>query len=154
LVANPDGVRVKVEVSKCAFDQNLALGGAGGPGGHGGDAWGGGLATFYPGMTLTVSSSTVEHNQALGGVGGAGGDGGNGLGGGLYDDAASTLTLAGATVSDNLAQGGGAGAGGSAGQGIGGGVYRLGTFSADSTTVIEKNHASTSDDNLGPTSVQ
>ncbi len=34
--------------------------------------------------------------------------------------------------------------------GIGGGVYTLGTFSYDATTVIDDNHASTGDDNIGP----
>jgi hypothetical protein len=51
----------------------------------------------------------------------------------------------GVSVDYNLALGGGP-----AGQGIGGGVYRLGSFSFDSATDIEKNHASTSNDNVGP----
>jgi hypothetical protein len=34
--------------------------------------------------------------------------------------------------------------------GIGGGVYTLGAFSEDASTVITGNHASTSDDNIGP----
>jgi hypothetical protein len=32
--------------------------------------------------------------------------------------------------------------------GIGGGVYNLGTFTADSATVIAGNHASTSNDDI------
>ena len=35
-------------------------------------------------------------------------------------------------------------------RGIGGGVFTLGTFSYDALTVIADNHASTSDDNIGP----
>ena len=38
------------------------------------------------------------------------------------------------------------GHGGADGLGIGGGVYNLGTFLADSATVIAHNHASTSND--------
>ena len=38
--------------------------------------------------------------------------------------------------------------GGSDGQGVGGGVYKLGSFSFVVTTVIKKNHASTSNDDL------
>jgi predicted outer membrane repeat protein len=34
--------------------------------------------------------------------------------------------------------------------GIGGGIYTVGTFSVDPFTVIKKNHASTSGDNIGP----
>jgi hypothetical protein len=51
----------------------------------------------------------------------------------------------GATVTDNLALAGGLG-----GQGIGGGVYHLGVFSFDSRTIVVKNHAATSNDNVGP----
>ena len=41
--------------------------------------------------------------------------------------------------------------GGPGGQGIGGGVYHFGgAYSADVTTVIEKNHASTSGANVAP----
>jgi len=94
---------------------------------------------------LTVMNTTVAHNHAQGGEGRAGGTGGLALGGGLIGFQAA-LTLTGATVIDNLALGGGPG-----GQGIGGGVYHFGgTYSADGTTVIEKNHASTSGDNVAP----
>jgi len=133
-----------VTISNSTVEHNSALGGPGGPGGNGGEGRGGGLGSGGGG-TLTVISTTVEHNQAQGGEGRAGGNGGNSLGGGLYDDASSNLSLASVTVSYNLALGGGPG-----GQGIGGGVYHLGTFSLDSATVIEKNHASTSNDNVAP----
>ena len=70
---------------------------------------------------LTVMNTTVAHNHAQGGEGRAGGTGGMALGGGP------------------------------GGQGIGGGVYHFGgAYSADVTTVIEKNHASTSGDNVAP----
>ena len=45
----------------------------------------------------------------------------------------------------NLALGGGPG-----GQGVGGGVYHLGAFSFDSATIVEKNQASTGNDNVSP----
>jgi hypothetical protein len=143
---------VSVTVSGCTVDHNAAIGGAGGSGGNGGDGLGGGLADFL-GATLMVSSTTVDHNKALGGDGVVGG---NGYGGGLYNAASptptalTTLTLTGAEVQFNFAVGG-AGSGGSDGQGIGGGVYRIGTFTADPTTVIKKNHASQeATDDIGP----
>ena len=113
---------------------------------------GGGLANVSPlrGATLSVSSTTVDHNKAHGGDGRDGGNGGDGLGGGLYNDASSTLILTRATVEHNFAIGGSAGCGGSDGAGIGGGVWAdpLGTFTYDAFTVIKKNHASTSNDDI------
>lgn len=150
-----------VTISNSTVNHNTALGGLGGIGGNGGEGEGGGL-TSISGATLTVRATTVEHNHAQGGDGGAGGNGGNGLGGGLYEDAQraapplpgpatpSSLTLVGAIIRFNLALAGEAGAGGSDGLGIGGGVYHLGILSFDAATVIEKNHASTSNDNLAP----
>jgi hypothetical protein len=41
-------------------------------------------------------------------------------------------------------------AGGTDGQGVGGGLYSLGTFTFDISTVIAKNHASTSNDDIFP----
>ena len=57
-----------------------------------------------------------------------------------------SLDLKDVTVTYNLASGGDP-----LGQGIGG-VYYLdgGTFTSDSSTVITKNHATTSDDNVAP----
>ena len=132
--------------SNCTFDHNTAVGGQGGPGGNGGDAWGGGLAALL-GATLTVNNSTVDHNLALGGEGE---DSGNGLGGGIYEDAVSPLTLRGDTVRHNRASGGDGDDGGSDGQGIGGGLYLTpgGVACADSQTVIDANHASTSDNDV------
>jgi len=73
-------------------------------------------------------------------------DGADGWGGGLINYLA-TLTLKGVIVTQNVALGGSPG-----GKGIGGGVhvYKGGTYSADSTTVIEKNKATTSNDNVWP----
>jgi hypothetical protein len=62
--------------------------------------------------------------------------------------ATSSLQLNGCTVTDNHANGGDAGEGGSDGEGIGGGVYNLGSFDFDALTLIFKNHASTSDDDV------
>jgi len=140
------------EISDCTLDHNEALGGTGGAGANGGPGAGGALGAsnaFGTGTSVTVRNSNVEHNSAMGGKAGAGGNGGNGWGGGLYNSPATTLTLLGATVSYNFSLGG-VGAPGIVGQGIGGGVYNLGSFSFDRTTVVEKNHASTSNDNLAP----
>jgi hypothetical protein len=134
------------------FDHNDAIGGPGGANGSGGDGLGGGLLasaaipTFT--ATLTVASTIVDHNMARGGHGLAGGNGGNGYGGGLYNGLNSTLTLTGSTVEYDLALGGGPG-----GLGIGGGVYSIGALDPSDITevnVIEKNHASTSNDDTGP----
>jgi hypothetical protein len=132
----------EVTVADCTVEHNMALGGAGGVGGNGAAGLGGGLRSG--GGTLTVINTTVAHNHAQGGQGNAGGQGGDGQGGGLQTFGGS-LILKGAIVTDNLALGGRPG-----GQGIGGGVYNAGTFTFDATTVIAKNHASTSGDNVGP----
>ncbi len=116
-----------VTVSGCTIDQNQAQGGGGGNG------EGGGIANVLD-ATTTVASSTITKNQASGG-------GGAGLGGGAYNDATSSLALTDCSVTQNHADGS---------PGIGGGIYTLGTFSADATTVIDDNHASTSGDNIGP----
>ena len=62
--------------------------------------------------------------------------------------AARVLLVTGSSITRNLAIGGHGYGAGSDGQGIGGGVYFLGTFTFDSATVISKNHASTSGDNI------
>jgi hypothetical protein len=82
-----------------------------------------------------VTGTTISGNKANGGSGGAG------LGGGAYNDATSSLALYGTLVTQNQAEGS---------PGIGGGIYTIGTFSYDSSTVIAGNHASTSDNNIGP----
>jgi hypothetical protein len=128
-------------------ERNRAIGGPGGTGGTGGVATGGGGLRSGGGSTLTVINTTVAYNQAQGGEGGgAGKKGADGWGGGLIDYLA-TLTLKGVIVTQNVALGGGPD-----GKGLGGGVYVYegGTYSADSTTVIEKNHAITSNDNIWP----
>ncbi len=81
--------------------------------------------------------------MARGGTGPGGG--GDGLGGGLSTDTGTTLTLEGVTVSHNFAIGAKWN-----GQGIGGGIYRGGVLNMDPSTIVEKNHASTSNDNFAP----
>jgi hypothetical protein len=95
-----------------------------------------------------LSNSTIKGNQAVGGTGGAGANGGDGLGGGIAIIVDSSATVSAADIENNNAFGGNAVAGGSTGQGIGGGVFNMGTFVFDAATVIKKNHASTSNDNL------
>jgi hypothetical protein len=146
---NFGGYGTNATVINSKIEHNKALGGPGGQGGDGGEGEGGGLTSTAGGI-LTVINTTVAHNHAQGGKGVAGGNGGNGLGGGLYNFDLSPLDLQGAIVSYNLALGGEAEDGGSASQGIGGGIYHLGPFSFDSATVIEKNQATTSNDNLTP----
>jgi hypothetical protein len=63
--------------------------------------------------------------------------------------AGSSASVSASNINANVAQGGAAGTGGSDGQGVGGGVYNLGTFT-DVFTVINGNHASTSNDNVFP----
>ena len=108
------------------FDHNDAQGG--------GNGEGGGIANLLS-ATTTMSKVTIRQNQANGGVGRPG------LGGGLYNDATSSLALTDCSVTRNRAKGS---------PGAGGGVYNIGTFSFDSATVIDDNHASTSGDNIGP----
>jgi hypothetical protein len=62
------------------------------------------------------------------------------------DASGVSFIVMGSTITDNRAEDGE----GSDGQGIGGGVYHLGAFSFDVTTVIRKNHDSTSNDSIGP----
>ncbi len=139
---NVSGVS-SVTISESTVEHNLAQGGPGGLGGNGGGAGGGGLRSESEGA-LTVINTTVAHNRAQGGTGRAGGTGGDGVGGGCATWYGS-LSLEGATVTQNLALGGGPG-----GQGIGGGVFWLGNFTFDDSTVITKNHATTSKDNIAP----
>ena len=123
-------------VRNSTLARNIAIGGAAG------DALGGGLANQLGGVLL-VSASTFDHNLAQAGVGG------DGLGGAIYNDPASThssnlgaptvLTLELSTIKFNEADGA---------TGIGGGVYNLGLLNLDEFTVIDKNEATTSDDDL------
>jgi hypothetical protein len=146
---------VEATVSNCKVAHNRALGGPAVASGKGGDGTGGGIACIN-GATLTVINSTVAHNHARGGEAELGGSGGNGYGGGIYAEGAGMVTgptklnLVGAVVTFNLALGGEAAGEESDGQGIGGGVYRLGIYSADTATVIQKNRATTSHDNIYP----
>ena len=146
-------------VTGSRFIGNLAVGGQRGDG-NGADGLGGGIANFL-GSALTINTCTLTGNQAIGGgADGAGGNGGNGFGGGIFNDGLSiwptnvgtpaTLIVLGSTISGNQVTGGSAGPGGSDGQGIGGGAYfaAFGVVCLDTTTIIKKNHASTSNDNI------
>jgi phospholipase/lecithinase/hemolysin len=135
------------------FSGNQAVGGNGGSGANGGSGVGGGIDVGFllGGLTdnslLTLTGSTLDHNLAQGGDGGRGGDGGDGLGGGLAIQASASASVSDSSITQNKALGGEEGAGGSDGHGIGGGVYNLGTFT-DLLSVIKKNRASTSNDNI------
>jgi hypothetical protein len=139
---------VMAAISNCTITHNQAVGGPGGVGQNGSDGLGGGVANLT-GATLTITNSMLDHNSA---IGGQGDHGGNGLGGGIFNGSdpafgAASLTVAASTITQNQANGG-AGEGGHDGQGVGGGVYNLGLFGFDVVTVIRKNHASTSNDDL------
>jgi hypothetical protein len=134
------------------FTGNEAVGGAGGDGAVGGNGLGGGIDTGIGALILsnvtapssvTIASSNFDHNVAQGGSGGSMGQGGDGFGGGLAvetgSQASASATVQASIFTHNQAAGGLAGPGGSAGQGDGGGVYYLGTFSADSRTIIAQN---------------
>lgn len=113
-------------LSAVTLSNNVALGGT-----SGGE--GGGIANVSGGQ-LTASGVTFNRNVATGSCSG-------GLGGGIYNDAISALSLSVSHVTRNIAAGS---------PGDGGGVYNLGTFTADSKTVITGNRASTSGNNIGP----
>jgi hypothetical protein len=116
-----------VTITNSTLDHNQAVGG-------GGTGAGGGIANFVS-ATTTVDTSALTNNQANGDGGGAA------LGGGAYNDATSSLKLTASQVTKNHANGA---------PGIGGGIFTLGGFSFDIATVIADNHASTSNDNIGP----
>jgi hypothetical protein len=144
------------DVHDSLFILNQAAAGAGGAagsggllGGNGGVGLGGGLINVN-GSVGAVSDSVFALNAAVGGGGGLGGNGGNGQGGGVFNDAASSLTLQHSSIVNNAAAGGAAGLGGSDGKGVGGGVYNLGAFSFDVFTIIKRNDASTSNDDVFP----
>jgi hypothetical protein len=133
------------EISNSLLTGNKAVGGAGGLGAGGGIFNGISVVQLDTGpifapSSVTVTKSILALNVARGGPGTPGGDG---LGGGAYNDADSTLTLEQSAVTLNRALGAESG-----GQGIGGGIYNLGTLIVDALTLIRKNHASTSNDNI------
>jgi hypothetical protein len=146
---------VTASVSDSTIRHNVALGGDGVNSGDGGDAYGGGLAAgalggaFGSAGTVTVHNTLIDHNLAQGGQGGKqGGNGGDALGGGIFNDAATTMTVTASRITHNKAQGGKGRRSGDDGEGIGGGVYNRFVFTADASTVIARNKASTSHDNI------
>jgi hypothetical protein len=133
------------EISNSLLSANKAIGGAGGLGAGGGIFNGISVVplntgTIFVPSSVTVTKSILTLNVARGGAGSTGGDG---LGGGAYNDVDSTLALEKSAVTLNHAIGAESG-----GQGIGGGIYNLGTFIVDALTLIRKNRASTSNDNI------
>jgi hypothetical protein len=143
----PPGGPASVSVIDSVFSGNQAIGGSGGNAVGGGINVGFLLGGLTDNSVLTLTDSTLDHNLAQGGAGSHGGNAGDGLGGGLAVQSGASATLSASTVTHNQALGGAAGAGGSAGHGSGGGVYNLGTFT-DLASVVKKNKASTSDDDV------
>jgi hypothetical protein len=148
-------------ITQISLISNEASGGAGGSGAEGGSGYGGGLdvggRTIYDGpdgSSVSLSDSVITNNLAIGGAGGNGGNGGNGDGGGIFVGATEgsttpSLAVYSSTITANNSDGGAGSGGGTDGSGVGGGVYNLGAFTAVDT-VIEGNHASTSNDNIFP----
>ena len=139
-----------VAVSQCTVKNNLATGGQAGAGGSGGQAGGGGVSN---GASLTITDSIIDGNKARGGnahTSGPPSHGGDGLGGGVYHGSGSKTTLTACSITHNRARGGRGRHGGSDGHGVGGGLYNLGTVAVDPATVIHKNHASNSNNNVYP----
>jgi uncharacterized protein (TIGR03118 family) len=142
------------DVRDSLFMLNQATAGAGGAagsggllGGNGGAALGGSVFNVN-GSVGGVSNSAFVLNAATGGAGGVGGNGGDGQGGAVFNDATSSLTLQYSSIVYNAATAGVAGLGGSDGNGVGGGVYNLGAFAVDVVTIVKKNHATTSNDDV------
>ncbi len=157
----------KLTIVNSTLTDNVAKGGSSNVGGAkaiGGQGVGGGinvgLVLISPmgpqdNSALTVTNSTLTGNLALGGFS-LFGTGGDGLGGGLAVQARSSTSQVGpsakftnSTLTGNLALGGFS-LFGTGGDGLGGGIYNLGTINIDPMTVIKKNHASTSNDNIFP----
>jgi len=152
-------------MTNCVVAGNSAIAGQGGSGtnsnlvsAQAGFAFGGGIDCSHNGSIAVINHSVITRNSAIGSAGGSGNNGGNGYGGGLAvgwgtlvgQPEGSQLTLINSVVDGNLALGGtGGDGGGSDGDGIGGGVYRLGTFD-DIASIIAHNHASTSNNEIGP----
>jgi len=122
----------KVDVLYSTFEDDVAVGGAGGVGGTGGE--GGGGACSGPwcsgagGTNGCVTGNGPGGSGAGGGKGGAGGAGGVAEGGAIYN--AGTLTLVGDTFSQDGVEGGkggNAGSGGDGGSGYPGGPNTAGT---------------------------
>jgi hypothetical protein len=149
-----------VTLTGLTVTDNDARGGAGYAGSNGGTGYGGGLSigsrwiwARQDGTVATLADSTVADNRALGGDGGQGSNGGSGFGGGVFlggtlGGLTPKLTITTSTITGNHANGGSAGAGGSDGLGEGGGIYDLGTLVLDAASVVRKNHASTSNDDI------
>jgi hypothetical protein len=140
-----------IGLTHCNLMGNEAVGGVGGAastgvGGSGGSGQGGAFLSALGG-TADLSNCQIMSNLAVGGAGVGGGSGGNGLGGAIFIAGTSPfgtpkLTLEDSQVQHNEADGA------AGGVGIGGGVFNVGVFSFDASTVINNNHASTSNDNI------
>lgn len=112
----------------------------GGDGGSGADGAGGGL--FVDGSSSIIGTS-ISDNRAVGGDGI--GKGGDGLGGGALVTGTGSLALGMSSITENHANGG---HGATEGQGVGGAAYLVGTLVLDAASTIQRNHASTSHDDI------
>jgi len=173
------GRATTLTASRLVLTNNEAIGGEGNSGNPFASAGtGGGLSTWWPATSVTISNSLFALNHA------SGGSGADGQGGAMSAHFGAMIQASGNLVAGNLALGGGnpdgdggngfgggvyldavssvgvqstavtgnyanAGSGTTSdGVGIGGGVYSLGSFSVDNPASIHGNHASTSDDDI------
>ncbi len=140
-----------INLNRCTFTGNTALGGSGaansGAATHGGDggAGEGGAILNDTNATLNLTNCTVSGNTAVGGVGGndssfAGGNGGAGEGA-VYNR--GTISAVSCTIADNTGSGGNGGAGntginhGAGGIARGGLVVNAGSVTVSSSLVAE-----------------
>src|SRR5207244_2673532 len=96
-------IRSTLHVSDSRFEDNEAIGGAGG---NGSDGQGGGVFNSGPSPdgtpSLTLRSSKIVDNEASGGAAGIGGRDGQGVGGGVYN-AGGTVRVHQTIIKDNHA---------------------------------------------------
>jgi hypothetical protein len=111
---------------------------SGGPGGPGGNAYGGGI--YMGGGTLTLTGDTISDNLAQGGAGGHGGTGGPGFGLTVVHLHTSSGTIT-AYELFPMETGGSGGPGGAGGVGQGGGIYVGGGQLSITDTTLDGNTA-------------
>jgi hypothetical protein len=133
----------RATIASSRFENNQALGGAGGASSNGGAGQGGAVRSVTG--SLQIARSTFRGNLAQGGAATAGNTAGEAEGGGVYCDPASALLMTACTVKGNRALGS---------TGRGGGIYlepEGGGTAQIKQSVVTQNIASTEGNNIyGP----
>ncbi len=141
-----------LSIATSTFSRNQAIAGNANIGSNSGFAFSGAIhtETFFGPASLEVQDSQFDHNQAIGGNDNRGLFSGSAMGGAIHFNNAPG-TISGCRLDHNQALGGAGGPGAEGGWGNGGGVNNYqGVFTFDSSTVITKNKATTSNDNVVP----